>query len=410
MGMHSKAIVALLLGSPLLAAAMLRASAARLARPGAPRPLRVPASARAHVHCADNLPCVIKVIGIGGGGGNAVNRMVDNFASSVEFWAVNTDAQVLAQSRAPHRLTIGDKVTRGLGAGGSAEIGMEAALESKDAIREMVSGADLVFVTAGMGGGTGSGAAPVVAEIAKEMGCLTVGVITKPFSFEGRRRADCAARAAEMLRTKVDTLIVVSNDRLLETVPEDLPLQQAFSVADDILRQGVVGISDIILKPGLINVDFADVYAVMKDSGTALLGIGTGQGKTRAQDAALAAISSPLLDFPLRKATGVVFTVTGSADMTLQEINLAAETIHQVMDPNANVIFGALVDDSMSGMISITVVATGFEGGGPALSNGAATAAVKPPPVAGAAVRELNQAGGEAGRGSMPGFLRRVQQ
>jgi cell division protein FtsZ len=316
---------------------------------------------------------------------------------------------VLAQSRAPNRLTIGTKVTRGLGAGGSAEIGMEAALESKDAIREMVSGADLVFVTAGMGGGTGSGAAPVVAEIAKEMGCLTVGVITKPFSFEGRRRAECAARATELLRTKVDTLIVVSNDRLLETVPEDLPLQQAFSVADDILRQGVVGISDIILKPGLINVDFADVYAVMKDSGTALLGIGTGTGKTRAQDAALAAISSPLLDFPLRKASGVVFTVTGSADMTLQEINLAAETIHQVMDPNANVIFGALVDDSMSGMISITVVATGFEADGPAVAGG--QTAARTAPKAGNAVRELNQAAAaEPPRSNMPGFLRRVQQ
>ncbi|KAJ1639984.1 Tubulin/FtsZ, GTPase domain-containing protein [Pavlovales sp. CCMP2436] len=376
-----------------------------VAWPNRARVTSVQLASRADV--PENLPCVIKVIGIGGGGGNAVNRMVDNFASSVEFWAVNTDAQVLAQSRAANKLTIGTKVTRGLGAGGSAEIGMEAALESKDAIREMVSGADLVFVTAGMGGGTGSGAAPVIAEIAKEMGCLTVGVITKPFSFEGRKRAECAARATEMLRTKVDTLIVVSNDRLLETVPEDLPLQQAFSVADDILRQGVVGISDIILKPGLINVDFADVYAVMKDSGTALLGIGTGTGKTRAQDAALAAISSPLLDFPLRKATGVVFTVTGSADMTLQEINLAAETIHQVMDPNANVIFGALVDDSMSGMISITVVATGFEGDGPNLLAPTQTRQ------AGQAVRELNQAAATeaaALRSSMPGFLRRVQQ
>lgn len=398
------ALALLAAASPLGAAGMARTRVARAARPVCARA----AAPRVLVRCSDNLPCVIKVIGIGGGGGNAVNRMVDNFASAVEFWAVNTDAQVLAQSRAPNKLTIGDKVTRGLGAGGSAEIGMEAAIESKDAIREMVSGADLVFVTAGMGGGTGSGAAPIVAEIAKEMGCLTVGVITKPFSFEGRRRAECAARAIENLRTKVDTLIVVSNDRLLETVPEDLPLQQAFSVADDILRQGVVGISDIILKPGLINVDFADVYAVMKDSGTALLGIGTGQGKTRAQDAALAAISSPLLDFPLRKASGVVFTVTGSADMTLQEINLAAETIHQVMDPNANVIFGALVDDSMSGMISITVVATGFENGGVLPASGAGAGAAKQPPSAGAAARDLGGGGGV--RGSMPGFLRRVQQ
>jgi len=363
-----------------------------------------------------------------------VNRMVDNFDPSVEFWAVNTDAQVLAQSRAANRLTLGKKVTRGLGAGGSADIGREAALESKEDIREMVSGADLVFVTAGMGGGTGSGAAPVIAEVAREMGCLTVGVVTKPFTFEGRKRSDAARDSTELLRAKVDTLIVVSNDRLLETVPEDLPLQQAFSVADDILRQGVVGISDIILKPGLINVDFADVYAIMKDSGTALLGIGTGQGKTRAQDAALAAISSPLLDFPLRKAGGVVFTVTGSADMTLQEINQAAETIHQVMDPNANVIFGALVDDSMAGMMSITVVATGFEDPTPPPVNGRSAlnliasppGRAKPPaeppsasqsPEAGAAVRDLNQAKADSGgsarpsqsRSSLPGFLRRVQ-
>lgn len=234
-------------------------------------------------------------------------------------------------------------------------------------IGEAVSAGDLVFVTAGMGGGTGSGAAPVVAEVAKEMGCLTVGVVTKPFGFEGRRRMQQATDAIANLRERVDTLIVVSNDKLLQIVPDNTPLQDAFSVADDILRQGVVGISEIIVRPGLINVDFADVRSVMADAGSALMGIGTGSGKTRAQDAAVAAISSPLLDFPIEKAKGIVFNITGGHDMTLHEINAAAEVIYEAVDPNANIIFGALVDDNMENEISITVVATGFSQPGESL-------------------------------------------
>ncbi|AFP65585.1 cell division protein (nucleomorph) [Chroomonas mesostigmatica CCMP1168] len=304
-------------------------------------------------------PCLIKVIGVGGGGGNAVNRMV-GCVEGVEFWSINTDAQALSRSLAPNTCNIGAKLTRGLGAGGNPEIGRKAAEESRDLIGEAVSAGDLVFVTAGMGGGTGSGAAPVVAEVAKEMGCLTVGVVTKPFGFEGRRRMQQATDAIANLRERVDTLIIVSNDKLLQIVPDNTPLQDAFSVADDILRQGVVGISEIIVRPGLINVDFADVRSVMADAGSALMGIGTGSGKTRAQDAAVAAISSPLLDFPIEKAKGIVFNITGGHDMTLHEINSAAEVIYEAVDPNANIIFGALVDDNMENEISITVVATGF--------------------------------------------------
>mmetsp|Transcript_19625 Transcript_19625/g.30746 ORF Transcript_19625/g.30746 Transcript_19625/m.30746 type:complete len:405 (-) Transcript_19625:782-1996(-) len=313
-----------------------------------------------------NSPCVIKVIGVGGGGGNAVNRMVGG-VDGVEFWSINTDAQALSRSLAPNTCNVGAKLTRGLGAGGNPEIGRKAAEESRDLIGEAVSGGDLVFVTAGMGGGTGSGAAPIVAEVAKEMGCLTVGVVTKPFAFEGRRRMQQAIDSIENLRERVDTLIVVSNDKLLQIVPDNTPLQDAFSVADDILRQGVVGISEIIVRPGLINVDFADVRSVMADAGSALMGIGTGSGKTRAQDAAIAAISSPLLDFPIEKARGIVFNITGGNDMTLHEINSAAEVIYEAVDPNANIIFGALVDENMENEISITVVATGFSD--PAESN-----------------------------------------
>jgi len=322
-----------------------------------------------------NSPCVIKVIGVGGGGGNAVNRMVGG-VEGVEFWSINTDAQALSRSLAPNTCNIGAKLTRGLGAGGNPEIGRKAAEESRDLIGEAVSAGDLVFVTAGMGGGTGSGAAPIVAEVAKEMGCLTVGVVTKPFAFEGRRRMQQANDAITNLRDKVDTLIVVSNDKLLQIVPDNTPLQDAFSVADDILRQGVVGISEIIVRPGLINVDFADVRSVMADAGSALMGIGTGSGKTRAQDAAVAAISSPLLDFPIERAKGIVFNITGGQDMTLHEINAAAEVIYEAVDPNANIIFGALVDDNMENEISITVVATGFSQPNESKLNNGVTGAV----------------------------------
>lgn len=306
-------------------------------------------------------PCIIKVVGVGGGGGNAVNRMVETNINGVEFWTVNTDAQALDRAAAKNTLNIGGVVTRGLGAGGNPSVGKSAAEESRSEIASIVKGADLVFVTAGMGGGTGSGAAPVVAEVAKDLGALTVGVVTKPFGFEGRKRMQQANDAIAELQSKVDTLIVVSNDKLLQIVPENTPLADAFLVADDILRQGVVGISEIIVKPGLINVDFADVRAVMGDAGTALMGIGTGKGKTRAQDAAVAAISSPLLDFPIQKARGIVFNIVGGNDLTLQEINAAAEVIYENVDPDANIIFGALVDGKMESEVSITVLATGFE-------------------------------------------------
>lgn len=306
-------------------------------------------------------PCIIKVVGVGGGGGNAVLRMIETGVSGVDFITINTDAQALARfDGVCTSVNIGSQVTRGLGAGGKPDNGRKAAEESRTEIMQHVAGSDLVFVTAGMGGGTGSGAAPIVAEMAKEAGALTVGVVTKPFGFEGRRRMQQALVSVERLRSVVDTLIIVSNDRLLQIIPENTPLQKAFSVADDVLRQGVVGISEIIIRPGLINVDFADVRTIMGDAGTALMGIGRGSGRTRAQDAAASAISSPLLDFPIEMAKGVVFNIVGGEDLTLQEINAAAEVIYEAVDPNANIIFGALVDPNMAGEIAITVIATGF--------------------------------------------------
>ena len=277
------------------------------------------------------------------------------------MWIVNTDAQALAKSPVPNKLNIGAVLSRGLGAGGNPTVGQQAALESKDEIMDMVSSTDLVFVTAGMGGGTGSGAAPIIADCAKSSGALTIGVVTKPFGFEGRKRMSQARDAIMEMKTKVDTLIVVSNDKLLQIVPPNTPVQDAFLVADDILRQGVVGISEIIVRPGLINVDFADVRTIMANAGTALMGIGQGKGKTRAEDAAYAAISSPLLDFPITKAKGIVFNVVGGSDLTLQEINAAAEVIYENVDTDANIIFGALIDERMAaGEVSITVLATGF--------------------------------------------------
>jgi cell division protein FtsZ len=329
-------------------------------------------------------PCVIKVIGVGGGGSNAVDRMMDTRVGGVEFWAVNTDAQALGRSKAKGAsvLNIGGGVTRGLGAGGNPEVGRMAAEESRADIAAMVAGTDLCFVTSGMGGGTGSGAAPVVAEIAKESGALTVGIVTKPFLFEGKRRMRQAVEAIERLKGHVDTVIVVSNNKLLEIIPENTPIERSFAVADDILRQGVVGISEIIIKPGLVNVDFADVRSVMADAGTALMGIGTGTGKTRAEDAAAAAISSPLLDEPIDQATGIVFNISGGSDMTLMEINKAAELIYASVEEDANVIFGALIDEGMGDQMSITVLATGFtmETGGRTQQSVSVPASRSPPP------------------------------
>ena len=304
----------------------------------------------------------IKVIGVGGGGGNAVNRMIESDVSGVEFWSINTDAQALTLAGAPSRLQIGQKLTRGLGAGGNPAIGQKAAEESRDEIATALEGADLVFITAGMGGGTGTGAAPIVAEIAKEMGALTVGVVTLPFIFEGRRRTSQAEQGIEGLKSRVDTLIIIPNNKLLEVIPEQTPVQEAFRYADDVLRQGVQGISYIITIPGLVNVDFADVRAVMADAGSALMGIGVSSGKSRAREAAIAAISSPLLECSIEGARGVVFNITGGSDLTLHEVNAAAETIYEVVDPNANIIFGAVIDDRLQGEVRITVIATGFTG------------------------------------------------
>ncbi|MDJ0736404.1 MAG: cell division protein FtsZ [Nostocaceae cyanobacterium] len=304
----------------------------------------------------------IKVIGVGGGGGNAVNRMIESDVNGVEFWTVNTDAQALTLASAPCRLQIGQKLTRGLGAGGNPAIGQKAAEESRDEIAAALEGSDLVFITAGMGGGTGTGAAPIVAEVAKEMGALTVGVVTKPFVFEGRRRISQAEQGIEALKTRVDTLIIIPNNKLLDVIPEQTPMQDAFRYADDVLRQGVQGISDIITIPGLVNVDFADVRAVMADAGSALMGIGIGSGKSRSREAAIAAISSPLLECSIEGARGVVFNITGGSDLTLHEVNAAAEAIYEVVDPNANIIFGAVIDDRLQGEVRITVIATGFTG------------------------------------------------
>ncbi|MEO1592951.1 MAG: cell division protein FtsZ [Cyanobacteria bacterium J06632_22] len=302
----------------------------------------------------------IKVIGVGGGGCNAVNRMIDSGLSGIEFWALNTDAQALTHSATQNQLQIGGKLTRGLGAGGNPAIGQKAAEESRDEISACLEGADLVFITTGMGGGTGTGAAPVVAEVAKEAGALTVGVVTRPFTFEGRRRTSQAEDGIVALQTSVDTLIVIPNDKLLSVISEQTPIQESFRYADDILRQGVQGISDIITIPGLVNVDFADVRAVMADAGSALMGIGIGSGKSRAREAAIAAISSPLLETSIDGAAGAIFNITGGSDLTLHEVNAAAEIIYEAVDPNANIIFGAVIDERMQGEVRITVIATGF--------------------------------------------------
>ncbi|KZV58377.1 plastid-dividing ring protein [Dorcoceras hygrometricum] len=335
----------------------------------------------------------IKVVGVGGGGNNAVNRMIGSGLQGVDFYAINTDAQALLQSAAKNPIQIGELLTRGLGTGGNPLLGEQAAEESKEGIANALKGSDMVFITAGMGGGTGSGAAPIVAQIAKEAGYLTVGVVTYPFSFEGRKRSlqadflerfslseglggegekfDCLAplffmpsgqalEAIEKLQKNVDTLIVIPNDRLLDIADEQTPLQDAFLLADDVLRQGVQGISDIITIPGLVNVDFADVKAVMKDSGTAMLGVGVSSSKNRAEEAAEQATLAPLIGSSIQSATGVVYNITGGKDITLQEVNRVSQVVTSLADPSANIIFGAVVDERYNGEIHVTIIATGF--------------------------------------------------
>lgn len=304
---------------------------------------------------------VIKVVGVGGGGNNAVNRMIATGVKGVEFISINTDAQALAACHATRKIQIGARITKGLGAGADPEIGARAAEESRDELLEALKGADMVFITAGMGGGTGTGGAPVVAECAKEAGALCVGVVTRPFTFEGRRRAAVAERGIATLRSKVDTLITIPNDRLLQVVDKKTSIIEAFRVADDVLRQGVQGISDLIAVPGLINLDFADVRTIMAETGSALMGIGVGFGETRAADAARAAISSPLLETSIEGARGVLLSITGGPDLGLFEVNEAAEIVAEAADPEANIIFGAVIDDNLKDEVRVTVIATGFD-------------------------------------------------
>ena len=305
---------------------------------------------------------LIRVIGVGGGGSNAVNRMIRAEMMGVEFIACNTDSQALLQSDAPHKIRIGDKITRGLGAGGDSTIGARAAEEDRDKIADALADSDMVFITAGLGGGTGSGAAPVVAEIAKEQGALTIGVVTKPFSFEGARRKLVAEKAAEELKAKVDTLITIPNDRLRDVVQKNTSIVDAFRVVDDVLRQGVAGISDIITVPGLINLDFADVRTIMKDAGSALMGIGRATGENRALEAARQAVASPLLEINISGAQGILFNITGGSSLTLWEVTEAAEEIRAAADPEANIIFGTSFNERLGEEVMITVIATGFDG------------------------------------------------
>ena len=303
----------------------------------------------------------IKVIGVGGAGNNAINRMIESGIKGVEFIAINTDRQALQLSKASSKIQIGEKLTRGLGAGANPDIGMQAAEESKAEIAEMLRGADMVFVTAGMGGGTGTGAAPIVAAAAKELGILTIGVVTKPFTFEGKKRLTQAEKGIANLKEKVDTLVVIPNDKLLQIIDRRTSIVEAFKMADDVLRQGVQGISDLISVPGLINLDFADVKAVMLNTGMAHMGVGRASGENRAEDAAKEAIQSPLLETSIEGARGVIINITGGEDLGLHEVNTAAELVQRSVDPEANIIFGTVTDPTMQDEIQITVIATGFE-------------------------------------------------
>jgi cell division protein FtsZ len=310
-----------------------------------------------------NYLAVIKVVGVGGGGTNAVNRMVDAGLSGVEFIAVNTDAQALMVCDADVKIHIGSAATRGLGAGADPAVGLAAAQETRDELKEALKGADMIFVTAGEGGGTGTGAAPVVAELGRELGALTVGVVTKPFGFEGRRRSQQAEQGIDSLRERLETLIVIENDRLLQVVEKQTSVVDAFRMADDVLRQGVQGITDLITVPGLVNLDFADVRTIMREAGSALMGIGEAAGDNRAAEAARAAVSSPLLESSIEGATGILLNITGGPDIGLFEVNEAAEVVTSAADVNANVIFGAVIDESMGERIRVTVIATGFGAG-----------------------------------------------
>lgn len=341
----------------------------------------------------------IKVVGVGGGGCNAVNRMASSDFLNVEFVSVNTDAQSLYHSKAGAKVHIGMEATRGLGAGANPEVGKGAAEESMEEIKMALKGADMVFVTCGLGGGTGTGAAPVVAQIARELGALTVGVVTKPFSFEGQQRSKKAGTGFEELSKNVDTLITIPNDRILSIIDRKTPITDAFSVVDEVLRQGVQGIADLITLHGLINVDFADIRSIMKDAGTALMGIGYGAGESRATEAAKAAIESPLLDQSINGAKGILFNITGGTDLSMYEVDEAAKTITEAADPDANIIFGAVINEKYTGEMKITVIATGF------------SEEEKKRPGHASIMRKAFSIGGESDSGDMdletPAFLRK---
>lgn len=309
----------------------------------------------------DDRYAIIKVLGVGGGGCNAVNRMIQEGLAGVDFVAINTDAQALKASDAKSKIRIGDQKTRGLGAGGDPQVGREAAEESSDTLYKEIKGADMVFITAGIGGGTGTGASPIIAQIARELGALTIGVVTRPFTFEGARRIQAAEAGIDNLKSQVDTLIVIHNDRLLQIVDKRVGLQEAFSVADDVLRQGIQGISELITVPGLINLDFADVRTIMREGGAALLAVGKANGEDRAIKAARQAISSELLDVTIDGARGILFNVTGGSNMSLHEVTAAADIIRETSHPEVNLIFGAVVDEKMDDELRITVIATGFD-------------------------------------------------
>jgi cell division protein FtsZ len=309
---------------------------------------------------AGNYLALIRVVGVGGGGTNAVNRMVDAGLSGVEFIAVNTDAQALMACDADVKIHIGSAATRGLGAGADPTVGHAAAQESRDELKEALKGADMIFITAGEGGGTGTGGAPILADLGRELGALTVGVVTRPFGFEGRKRAQQAEQGVESLRDKVDTLIVIENDRLLQVVEKQTSVVDAFRMADDVLRQGVQGITDLITVPGLVNLDFADVRTIMRNAGSALMGIGAASGDSRAAEAARSAVSSPLLESSIEGATGILLNITGGPDIGLFEVNEAAEVVTSAADQNANIIFGAVIDDAIGDEVRVTVIATGF--------------------------------------------------
>jgi cell division protein FtsZ len=359
-------------------------------------------------------PAQIKVVGVGGGGQNAVNRMIDEGLSGVDFIAVNTDQQALMLSKAPIRIRIGEKITRGLGAGGNAEMGEKAAEESADEVYEVLKGADMVFITCGMGGGTGSGAAPVIARIARELGALTIGVVTRPFSFEGTPRMRTAEASIERLKEHVDTLIVIPNDRLLEIVGQKATLQQALRTADDVLRQGIQGISEVITVPGLINLDFADVRTIMSEGGAALMAVGIASGESRARMAAEQAVTSNLLDVTIDGARGILFNITGGSDLSMFEVNEAATIIKAAAHPDCNVIFGAVIDENLKDQIRITVIATGFDHSAGlsrrssrATSAAIRTAAIKPTTAESEAAEPARPVSIDHDNLELPSFLRR---